>query len=415
MYDEIFTSIDNIDDCVMEAELNVISAMINEYDKAIMIMENYNGDDYSSFDIFQEGFKDEVNKPVRGTKDEKIIKRILMAIPRLIATLVRKLINAFSSIKSTKILRNLKKAVNEYGVKRRRKKYNLHVKHDTIYNPNPKDRDIPEDKIKIIKEHINVEEGWIKSRIMLKKGRTDKEDRTFENYIDIMKEHLQNYEDCFNKYNNNKDYSIKELYDDLYIDNEDIDKGKQPFAHGKPNKKFYYFNSGFNEDYTTSNYEFIPDNKQTSKNDRSEKIPFSEFLSRYEKIVSECNELTKIAIGLSKQLDAMIANSKYKDDVDYNISKFGDEFNRTAYKAGNDSRYFNHNDNSHGIYDRYNQVHKKKNGKKDDSGENYIWLNQFNTISANLTFSINPLLDGKRYLDKEAELVTQALNEYNKQ
>ena len=49
---EILSSIDNIDECVMEAEMNVISAMINEYDKAIMIMENYNGDDYSSFDIF---------------------------------------------------------------------------------------------------------------------------------------------------------------------------------------------------------------------------------------------------------------------------------------------------------------------------------------------------------------------------
>ena len=51
---EILSSIDNIDDCVMEAEMNVLTAMINEYDKAIMIMENYNGNDYSSFDIFME-------------------------------------------------------------------------------------------------------------------------------------------------------------------------------------------------------------------------------------------------------------------------------------------------------------------------------------------------------------------------
>ena len=364
MYDEILSSIDNIDECVMEAEMNVLTAMCNEYDKAIMIMENYNGDDYSSFDIFQEGFKDEVNKPISGTKDEKIIKRILMAIPRLIATLVRKLINAFSSIKSAKILRNLKKAVNEYGVKRRRKKYNLPVKHDTIYNPNPKDRDIPEDNIKIIKEHINVEEGWIKSYIMLKKGRTDKEDRTFENYIDIMKEHLQNYDECFNKYNNNKDYSMKELYEDIKGShnsrvNDWNDKEKQPFARGNPKMKFYNFNNGYYDSYMSSNYEFIPDTYRP-KEDRSEKIPFSEFLSRYEKIVSECNELTKIAIGLSKQLDTMIANSKYKDDVDYNISmSFGDGLNRS-----NDRHYFKQNYDGGGIYNRYNQVHKKKNGKK---------------------------------------------------
>ena len=46
MYDEILTSIDNIDDCVMEAEMNVLTALCNEYDKAIMIMENYNGNSY---------------------------------------------------------------------------------------------------------------------------------------------------------------------------------------------------------------------------------------------------------------------------------------------------------------------------------------------------------------------------------
>ena len=58
---EILSSIDNIDECVMEAELNVLNAMINEYDKAIMIMENYNGNDYSSFDIFMEADESTAN------------------------------------------------------------------------------------------------------------------------------------------------------------------------------------------------------------------------------------------------------------------------------------------------------------------------------------------------------------------
>ena len=105
---EILSSIDNIDDCVMEAELNVINAMINEYDKAIMIMENYNGNSYDCFDIFQEGFKDEVNKPVRGVKGESILKRILMAIPRLIALLVKKVKKFFNKEKNERIVKNLK-------------------------------------------------------------------------------------------------------------------------------------------------------------------------------------------------------------------------------------------------------------------------------------------------------------------
>ena len=258
MSDEILSSIDNIDECVMEAELSVINALCNEYEKDIMIMENYNGNDYSSFDIFHEGFKDEVNKPISGTKDEKIIKRILMAIPRLIATLVRKLINAFSSIKSTKILCNLKKAVNEYGVKRRRKKYNLPVKHDTIYNPNPKNQDIPDHQVKQIKEHINVEEGWIKSYIMVKKGKNDKEDYTFENYIEIVRKLLQNYANYIDKYNHDKNYSMYTLCEDLTGYHEGRDKDfSEPFnLHGNAKMAFYQFQQGYYENNMKSKYTF---------------------------------------------------------------------------------------------------------------------------------------------------------------
>ena len=108
MYDEILSSIDNIDECVMEAEMNVLNALCNEYDKALMIMENYNGDSYDCFDIFQEGFKDELNKPVRGVKGESILKRILMAIPRLIALLVKKVKKFFNKEKNERIVKNLK-------------------------------------------------------------------------------------------------------------------------------------------------------------------------------------------------------------------------------------------------------------------------------------------------------------------
>ena len=117
---EILSSIDNIDDCVMEAEMNVISAMINEYDKAIMIMENYNGNDYSSFDIFMEADESTANDnssepkkkglldgPIRGSKGENIIKRILLVIPRLIATLVRSIKNKWDNRKSQRLIKKI--------------------------------------------------------------------------------------------------------------------------------------------------------------------------------------------------------------------------------------------------------------------------------------------------------------------
>ena len=125
---EILSSIDNIDDCVMEAEMNVLNALCNEYDKAIMIMENYNGDSYDCFDIFQEGFKDELNKPIRGVKGENILKRILMAIPRLIALLIKKVKKFFNKEKSERIVKNLEtikrvkvKDLNKLKIRRNKK------------------------------------------------------------------------------------------------------------------------------------------------------------------------------------------------------------------------------------------------------------------------------------------------------
>ena len=191
---------------------------------------------------------------------------------------------------------------------------------------------------------------------------------------------------------------MDELYKDIYgeHDHQAFDKAPRWSYNGNPKMKFYQFNKGFYNFYNAENYytEIIDDNKYKQV-DRSEKIPFSEFLSRYEKIVSECDELTKIAIGLSKQIDTMFANSKYKDDI-------------TISGTDSELSYFR-SPNGYQSYKRYKQVHKKT-----DDGD-YMWLTQLETISSHLTYSINTLLYGKKYLDKEAELVTQALNEYNKQ
>ena len=116
---EILSSIDNIDECVMEAEMNVISALCNEYDKAIMIMENYSGNSYDCFDIFMEADESTANNnsnepkkskldgPILGSKGENIIKRILLIIPRLIATLVRSIKKKWDNRKSQQLIKRI--------------------------------------------------------------------------------------------------------------------------------------------------------------------------------------------------------------------------------------------------------------------------------------------------------------------
>ena len=122
---EILSSIDNIDECVMEAEMNVISALCNEYDKAIMIMENYNGNSYDCFDIFMEADESTANNnsnepkkkskldgPILGSKGENIIKRILLVIPRLIATLIRSIKKKWDNRKSQQLIKKIEQLEN---------------------------------------------------------------------------------------------------------------------------------------------------------------------------------------------------------------------------------------------------------------------------------------------------------------
>ena len=93
MYDEILSSIDNIDDCVMEAELNVINAMYDHCQKAYMIYENCDDIGYSSFDIFYESASNNTNNNKGiGSKIKSITHKIWVTIKKDIF-IYRKTIN----------------------------------------------------------------------------------------------------------------------------------------------------------------------------------------------------------------------------------------------------------------------------------------------------------------------------------
>ena len=106
MSESLLLYIDQIDQSVADAEINVLESLIQSYDKSIMIITEASDDtDLSAFDIFQEGekwdkFKEDSKAPVLGNKGESVGKRILMAIPRLIQKLIALIKNLFSKEKS---------------------------------------------------------------------------------------------------------------------------------------------------------------------------------------------------------------------------------------------------------------------------------------------------------------------------
>ena len=89
---DLLIYIDQIDQSVANAEINVLESMIQAYDKSIVILEQC--EDVSAYDdIFQEGekwdkFKEDTKAPVFGKKGEGFVKRLLMIIPRLIQKLI---------------------------------------------------------------------------------------------------------------------------------------------------------------------------------------------------------------------------------------------------------------------------------------------------------------------------------------
>lgn len=105
---EILNDIDRIDQCVMEAEMNVIDSLIETYTKSAMILENYNGNDYSSFDIFQEGSS--VNNTTKKPKmDNKFKHNLLDRIMQFFRNAVTKISLKLLDVKFDIVLKKLEK------------------------------------------------------------------------------------------------------------------------------------------------------------------------------------------------------------------------------------------------------------------------------------------------------------------
>lgn len=84
--------LNNIDNVIIESEISVTMSLIDSYTKSIMILENYSGNDISSFDIFNESAiiqEGEILDAATG-KDkvgENLFFKIIAFLPRLIIKL----------------------------------------------------------------------------------------------------------------------------------------------------------------------------------------------------------------------------------------------------------------------------------------------------------------------------------------
>ena len=97
--EEILSSIDNIDDCVMEAELAVINSMYDYCQKAILLYENYNGYDCDCFDVFMETSTDGTKKSF-GSKAKAVAIKIWNAIKSFFRFIIKQISKIINFIKN---------------------------------------------------------------------------------------------------------------------------------------------------------------------------------------------------------------------------------------------------------------------------------------------------------------------------
>ena len=105
---QILDAIDDINIITAECEYNTICEMYNSYDKASMILEYYEGEDVSSFGVFQESSVSDKMK-TSGKKYNTFMK-ILTFIPRLVKALFETI---SEKLKKTKLSKELQKAPKE--------------------------------------------------------------------------------------------------------------------------------------------------------------------------------------------------------------------------------------------------------------------------------------------------------------
>ena len=115
---QILDAIDDINIITAECEYNTICEMYNSYDKASLILEYYEGEDVSSFGVFDDtdnfyqesSVSDKMKKS--GAKYNTFMK-IITFIPRLVKALLQTIKEKFKKIKPSKELQKAPKEVKE--------------------------------------------------------------------------------------------------------------------------------------------------------------------------------------------------------------------------------------------------------------------------------------------------------------
>lgn len=122
----ILNIIDTIDEIQYESTQNVMKSLLHAYEKSYTILDWYDGNEFESFQIFQEAFgdkKEEYRQTDKNGKKEHILKSIIKLIPRLINNIIHFIKKKMGKIKDTKIDTNKMSILNDRNNRNKLKEF----------------------------------------------------------------------------------------------------------------------------------------------------------------------------------------------------------------------------------------------------------------------------------------------------
>lgn len=93
---EVLTLVDDLADIEFMSEMAVTNSMIDAYMKQAIMLEYASEEVVQECCYVQEGLMDDIKVGAKGVKGENVLKKILLFIPRLIASIVKWIKNKFS-------------------------------------------------------------------------------------------------------------------------------------------------------------------------------------------------------------------------------------------------------------------------------------------------------------------------------
>ena len=286
---------DIVECIIFESDVQTYNALLNYYNKQLMIQE------YSEV-VMEDGEKKSFIDKLKNAWKHFLF--LLKKFCQRITILIKK-------IKRTRMVKAIRDKFNELKESHNRKKYDIPKKDFKLKNPDitSKADHVRED----ILQNIDIENQTIKTFLV--------DYKDIDKRILIQYDLLEDIDHVLDKYMRDKKYSMIDAEKELCEKNcSRYDEYRE--RSGGDAAAYYYFSNGFYNNawtrYSKKDFDkdpWLKDNRSHMDVSKSDPIPWSEYISRFETLERHLSNLDDHATRVANRIETLLKSTYYKDDI----------------------------------------------------------------------------------------------------